>query len=44
MIDDTPVEQLMFDEEFGCSIVSEPLSRTIDFILSDLQTARGLHL
>ena len=41
MTDDSTVEQLMFDEEFGCSIVSEPLSRNIDFILSDLQTARG---
>ena len=44
MTDDSTVEQLMFDEEFGCSIVSEPLSRNIDSILSDLQTARGLHL
>ena len=41
MIDDTPVEQLMLGDEFGRSIVSEPLSRNIDSILSDLQTARG---
>ena len=41
MTDDITVEQLMLDEEFGCSIVSEPLSRNIDSILSDLQTARG---
>ena len=41
MTDDTTVEQIMLDDEFGCSIVSEPLSRNIDIILSDLQTARG---
>lgn len=41
MIDDTPVEQLLLDDEFGYSIVAEPLSRNIDSILSDLQTARG---
>ena len=41
MTDDTTVEQLMLDEEFGCSIVSEPLGRNIDIILSDLQTAHG---
>ena len=41
MIDDTPVEQLLLDDEFGYSIVAEPLSRNIDIILSDLQTARG---
>ena len=41
MIDDTPVEQLLLDDEFGYSIVAEPQSRNIDIILSDLQTARG---
>lgn len=41
MTDDIAVEQLLLDDEFGCSIVSEPLSRNIDIILSDLQTARG---
>ena len=41
MTGDTTVEQLMLDEEFGCSIVSEPLGRNIDIILSDLQTAHG---
>ena len=41
MLDDSSVEQLMLDDEFGCSIVSEPLSRNIDIILLDLQTARG---
>ena len=32
MIDDTTVEQLMLGDEFGCSIVSEPLSRNIDIM------------
>ena len=41
MTDDTTVEQLLLDDEFGYSIVAEPLSRNIDSILSDLQTARG---
>jgi hypothetical protein len=41
MTDDIAVEQLLLDDEFGYSIVAEPLSRNIDFILSDLQTARG---
>ena len=41
MLDDSSVAQLMLDDEFGCSIVSEPLSRNIDIILLDLQTARG---
>ena len=27
MTDDIAVEQLLFDDEFGCSIVAEPLSR-----------------
>ena len=41
MTDDIAVEQLLLDDEFGYSIVAEPLSRNIDSILSDLQTARG---
>ena len=41
MTDDIAVEQLLLDDEFGYSIVAEPLSRNIDIILSDLQTARG---
>ena len=41
MTDDTIVEQLLDDDEFGCNIVCESLSRDIDIILSDLQTARG---
>ena len=41
MADDIAVEQLLLDDEFGYSIVAEPLSRNIDSILSDLQTARG---
>ena len=41
MTDDIAVEQLLLDDEFGYSIVVEPLSRNIDSILSDLQTARG---
>ena len=32
MIDDIAVEQLLLDDEFGCSIVSEPLSRNIDIM------------
>lgn len=31
----------MTDDIFGYNIVAEPLSRNIDSILSDLQTARG---
>ena len=41
MTDDIAVEQLLLDDEFGYNIVAEPLSRNIDSILSDLQTARG---
>ena len=41
MTDDIAVEQLLLDDEFGYNIVAEPLSRDIDSILSDLQTARG---
>ena len=41
MTDNTIVEQLLDDDEFGCNIVCESLSRDIDIILSDLQTARG---
>ena len=41
MTDDIAVEQLLLDDEFGYIIVAEPLSRNIDSILSDLQTARG---
>ena len=41
MTDDTIVEQLLDDDEFGCNIVCESLSRDIDIILSDLRTARG---
>lgn len=41
MTDDIAVELLFLDDEFGYSIVAEPLSRNIDSILSDLQTARG---
>ena len=41
MTDDIAVEQLLLDDEFGYSIVAEPLSCNIDSILSDLQTARG---
>jgi len=41
MTGDIIVEQLLLDDEFGYSIVAEPLSRNIDSILSDLQTARG---
>ena len=41
MTDDVAVELLLLDDEFGYSIVAEPLSRNIDSILSDLQTARG---
>ena len=41
MRDDTIVEQLLDDDEFGCNIVCESLSRDIDIILSDLRTARG---
>ena len=41
MTDDTIVEQLLDDDEFGCNIVCESLGRDIDIILSDLQTARG---
>ena len=39
MTDDIAVEQLLRDDEFGYNIVAEPLSRNIDSILSDLQTA-----
>lgn len=41
MTDDIAVEQLLLDDEFRYNIVAEPLSRNIDSILSDLQTARG---
>ena len=41
MTDDVAVELLLLDDEFGYNIVAEPLSRNIDSILSDLQTARG---
>ena len=41
MTDDIAVEQFLLDDEFGYNIVAEPLSRNIDSILSDLQTARG---
>ena len=41
MTDDIAVEQLLLDDEFGYNIVAEPLSRNIDSILSELQTARG---
>ena len=41
MTDNTIVEQLLDDDEFGCNIVCESLSRDIDIILSDLRTARG---
>jgi len=41
MTDDIAVEQFLLDDEFGYNIVVEPLSRNIDSILSDLQTARG---
>ena len=41
MTDDIAVEQFLLDDEFGYIIVAEPLSRNIDSILSDLQTARG---
>ena len=41
MTDDIAVELLLLDDEFGYSIVAGPLSRNIDSILSDLQTARG---
>ena len=41
MTDDIAVELLLLDDEFGYNIVAEPLSRNIDSILSDLQTARG---
>ena len=41
MTDDIAVELLFLDDEFRYNIVAEPLSRNIDSILSDLQTARG---